>query len=1408
RAAAGARARATVEDEDLEQQLSSPAAPRNAKYCTACDKPVFQTTRPSFSCRGCRMLFHGKCAGYDPRKRQFPPPDWICPRCPDGERGPNEEVLHPSLRGLAAVKQPKGSMPWCPVCLRDNRGPSSDAERAMDIRCHDCGFRPHPACWRNLQIGPDGKRPCVECQRRRDGGIPCGNNPMWLRLKAARVQGGFGHNPLCRKRSSEDTAAAGATTPDTTPPGVASSSRSAASAPAAGSPPSTNCSYSANRKGRLLHRIGAAGDATDTAPNTPSPPPPRPYSNGGGTTPGSTHGKARPRKGAGAAGAAGAPATGAAGVSSPPRSPSKPHTAATPATGTGSPTKVHSTNGKVRHRKGAAAAAPRISAPNAGGGSGSGGRSNKNGKRNLNYDGGEEEEEEEYNPRSNGVRRKRRKTTSAASTGGAGDAAANVSHSGKGDAPEAAAEAGAAAASAAAAVAAREQDPRTPRKRVSTGAGGNRTVCQNCKRPRSGGQKSSGVFCGSCGGWWHNSAHCAGANGCPESGKWVGGWRCRGCLSTWEKGLKDRAAKVVEAWAVHEARREQDSVGHRRAAAAAAAESEDAQRYGFAVNKIEVPPVTHPPAGILPFLDVESVKDRGFRLARLTREDCCFMGPDCVVAKVDLCWKHRIFAIIEGAFDPQIQPLMDFLGDRKGLPCKISGKAASGEASSTMGDYRSKLADHHLKDKPQKESPGTFFLDTASGQVEVLNWLPTDPLMGGLMPEAERGGLLHHLMGERCKFGPFTFGGGRNFPFLESADACAGGNPHAAKKSQRQYMQGKRRDRIGGSTTHMDGMGSFTAIGGIKAGMKSVTAFESEDCGTALAVAKFKAFAKPGGSSYVVNDRIDDDDTLRNRLTNAGVRYRTFPIREGEAYLVPSGCLHEFMNVVPCLSVAWNIMPHPANCNVAMDMAEASAREAEAELGVNTDRSISAIEHAPPESMRERQAAWVIKTWLQRGTLLRRRWAAAGHGSGAPAIPVSARCGGRDRSSSVEARRVAGTMAAKHTLPRDMWKRFLFLRPRKHYYEEVNPVYDGQVVRSVVKIAVATPAARGAAAVAVGARAAAAKAANARAVGAKAAGAKAATARAAGLKATGKSGRSVAAAAAASDVAGRKGDGKHVTEAIRADVAGLKAPAGDPGSAPPPVKRGRGRPRKIRPNVATKPIMAPTSPRDAPQQQQQQRQEAAGTAPLDAEPVLPEPSVPVRDGEKPTTATLRTSPREAPQQHQHEHQQHQRQEVAGTAPLDAMPFPPERSVPVHDLVKSTTATLWSSPREVPQRQERRMTWAAPPNAAPVPLEPTVAAHEVAATRSSWGTAAATLEWPEFSVPPLSSVSSAMLGRRLRLPVRAEVTTPSSLAPNQGIPYVSTASLSILGDPPPDLAVQLPPSDSDADNGGDHDGIDV
>ena len=64
-----------------------------------------------------------------------------------------------------------------------------------------------------------------------------------------------------------------------------------------------------------------------------------------------------------------------------------------------------------------------------------------------------------------------------------------------------------------------------------------------------------------------------------------------------------------------------------------------------------------------------------------------------------------------------LQSLMGFLGNRKGLACKISGKAALREASSTMGDYRAKLEDR--VDAPREDNPGTFSLDTAIGQEEV-----------------------------------------------------------------------------------------------------------------------------------------------------------------------------------------------------------------------------------------------------------------------------------------------------------------------------------------------------------------------------------------------------------------------------------------------------------------------------------------------------------------------------------------------------------------------------------------------------------------------------------------------------------------------------------------------------------------
>lgn len=49
-------------------------------------------------------------------------------------------------------------------------------------------------------------------------------------------------------------------------------------------------------------------------------------------------------------------------------------------------------------------------------------------------------------------------------------------------------------------------------------------------------------------------------------------------------------------------------------------------------------------------------------------------------------------------------------------------------------------------------------------------------------------------------------------------------------------------------------MGSFAAVGGLKAGVKKVTAFETADCAAALAVTRFKSFGRPGGSNYLVSD--------------------------------------------------------------------------------------------------------------------------------------------------------------------------------------------------------------------------------------------------------------------------------------------------------------------------------------------------------------------------------------------------------------------------------------------------------------------------------------------------------------------------------------------------------------------------
>lgn len=170
------------------RRRSAPGGRASGDGTTSCCKKSVTPKRPVFCCRVCRKLFHGPCAGYDPKGRQVPPPDWICPNCPNGERGPGENLVDPSLKGKGVVNQKHGNMPWCPICLSDNR--VSGKKRLGDIeRCPGCSFHTHAHCLAGLQIYHDGRWPCDECDRRRHGVVP-GDNPVWKRLKAARLDGG------------------------------------------------------------------------------------------------------------------------------------------------------------------------------------------------------------------------------------------------------------------------------------------------------------------------------------------------------------------------------------------------------------------------------------------------------------------------------------------------------------------------------------------------------------------------------------------------------------------------------------------------------------------------------------------------------------------------------------------------------------------------------------------------------------------------------------------------------------------------------------------------------------------------------------------------------------------------------------------------------------------------------------------------------------------------------------------------------------------------------------------------------------------------------------------------------------------------------------------------------------------
>lgn len=113
--------------------------------------------------------------------------------------------------------------------------------------------------------------------------------------------------------------------------------------------------------------------------------------------------------------------------------------------------------------------------------------------------------------------------------------------------------------------------------------------CKECKKE---GKLKLGKTCGACGKSWHEAADCTPTRqvepDAGDVGDWVGGWRCQACLDRWETRLKVRTARVVEAWAAHEERRERKAEAFEAARRSAMSAAVKDKRHGFEVAKVKV----------------------------------------------------------------------------------------------------------------------------------------------------------------------------------------------------------------------------------------------------------------------------------------------------------------------------------------------------------------------------------------------------------------------------------------------------------------------------------------------------------------------------------------------------------------------------------------------------------------------------------------------------------------------------------------------------------------------------------------------------------------------------------------------------------------------------------------------------
>lgn len=569
---AGGRRRRTPNTDEGRQKRGGPGF-----LCVACDisKPI----RPTVSCRTCCKLYHPVCAGYDPPVRRYPPVEWICPLCPGGERGSRDDTVHSSMKGQGTCSS--GTQPWCPICFRDNRlvGGGKKTTDKTGEKCRGCGLKAHGKCVRlarrligddgdcvyNTGVGgggTDGKDkskpwPCRECERRRDGDA-ARDACFGARLEAAAVVDGVEDVSSCLASPESDSWSASSPTPDRDHRKRISRT------------PSTSPSLGGRNEQQQTPQAGAAEQA------------------------GGSEGTSAPLR------CDRLPAREAV-ATSPQQSPtSSSRMGGSVATcGSLSPklSKFFTAEGKVRHRKGAAAAAARLTAavtdpscaaerpPPSAKPKGSGAKPRNNGKPlaarfpSLGKGGG----------------------PAPTADGGTGSAAASKSRQGTGSASiKRPRKEGGSSRGAGGPPAAAVKSPFRRVRRPTTTAGGaaaragggagppaaaGAVICVTCKYP---GKSRGGKTCGSCQRWWHGTAACSAVHESPGAGKWVGGWRCRDCLTKWQDSLRDRTAVVAEAWEAHEARRRRNADVYRVAQEIAAKESEEERRYGFRVGNVHV----------------------------------------------------------------------------------------------------------------------------------------------------------------------------------------------------------------------------------------------------------------------------------------------------------------------------------------------------------------------------------------------------------------------------------------------------------------------------------------------------------------------------------------------------------------------------------------------------------------------------------------------------------------------------------------------------------------------------------------------------------------------------------------------------------------------------------------------------